>query len=365
MSAHTTERRGVPVLVTGVGGGGVGEQIVKALRLGEADYMIVGTDVHERSLGFGSVDRAHVVPAARESGYIDALITLCEQYQIRAIFPGSEPELVAIAEATARFVDLGVVLPVSPLEVIQTCLDKFRTSGWLRSHGFHAPKACLVETPADLDHVDFSPVVLKPSTGGGGSANVFISQSDHELHALGHYLLDAVGTFVAQEYVGDVRSEFTVGVLMDLDGTLVDSIAVRRNIESGLGRNVLVPNRTGLADFGDVLAMSSGISQGEIGRFREVTAEAEQIALQLGARGPINIQCRLWEGRPYVFEINPRFSGTSSVRALVGYNEADWLVRRNVLGEALAGPIAYRSAYVTRGLVEAVTPSAPSARESI
>jgi carbamoyl-phosphate synthase large subunit len=363
MSSPASEPGSVPVLVTGVGGGGVGEQIVKALRLGEVRYTIVGTDVDERSLGFGSVDHPHVVPSARHGAYLDALVTLCERYQVRAIFPGSEPELSAIAGARARFADLGVVVPVSPPDVIDTCLDKFRTSAWLRSHGFQAPQARLIQAPGDLDLVDFNPAVLKPSSGGGGSANVFISQSDQEVHALGRYLLDTVGTFVAQEYVGDVRSEFTVGVLTDLDGRLVDSIAVRRNIESGLGRNILVPNRSESADLGELLGVSSGISQGEIGRFREVAAEAEQIAVQLGARGPINIQCRLWKGRPYVFEINPRFSGTSSVRALVGYNEPDWLVRRHVLGEALAGPIDYRSAYVTRGLVEAQTPAEPSARE--
>ena len=35
-----------------------------------------------------------------------------------------------------------------------------------------------------------------------------------------------------------------------------------------------------------------------------------------------------------MFEINPRFSGTTSLRAMVGYNEPDVLIRHHVLGEA-------------------------------
>ncbi len=41
----------VPVLLTGVGGGGHGEQILKALRLGKLKYRVVGTDVSEISAG--------------------------------------------------------------------------------------------------------------------------------------------------------------------------------------------------------------------------------------------------------------------------------------------------------------------------
>ena len=113
-----------------------------------------------------------------------------------------------------------------------------------------------------------------------------------------------------------------------------------------------MPNRTGNERLGPVLAISSGISQGEIGRFPEVTARCEQLALALGCRGAINIQCRLVGDRVYVFEINPRFSGTTSLRAMVGYNEPDVLIRKHVLGEAITPGFAYESGYIMRGVSE-------------
>jgi carbamoyl-phosphate synthase large subunit len=342
----------VVVMVTGVGGGGFGEQIVKALRLSETSYLVHGTDMNEMSFGFDLVDRAHVVPSASEPAYIDELVGLCEEHDVDVLLPGSEAELAVLDQHRERLAETGVLLPINPSSVIATCMDKHLTFSWLRAHGHAAPETRMINDLNDLDAVDFVPAVLKPAIGGGGSANLMLAQSVDELRALGRYLYATIGPFLVQEYVGTVDSEFTVGVLTDLDGTLVDSIAVRRNIMTGLSNRVRVANRTGNHAFGASLAISSGVSQGVVGRFPEVTAECEDLALGLGARGSLNIQCRFWNGRPHVFEINPRFSGTTSIRALVGYNEPDWLIRRHLLGESLKGRIDYRTGTVLRGLSE-------------
>jgi len=55
----------------------------------------------------------------------------------------------------------------------------------------------------------------------------------------------------------------------------------------------------------------------------------------------VNVQCRLVDGEVVVFEINPRFSGTTSLRAMVGYNEPDVLFRHHVLGEPIEPHFPY------------------------
>ena len=47
----------------------------------------------------------------------------------------------------------------------------------------------------------------------------------------------------------------------------------------------------------------------------------------------MNIQLRLSGDDIYVFEIHPRFSGTSTMRADVGFNEPDILLRNILLNE--------------------------------
>ena len=66
------------------------------------------------------------------------------------------------------------------------------------------------------------------------------------------------------------------------------------------------------------------------------------------------MQCRLVNGTVNVFEINPRFSGTTSLRAMAGYNEPDVLIRRHVLNELIEPHFKYRSCFILRGLSEAL-----------
>lgn len=339
-------------MVTGVGGGGHGEQILKALHLAETPYLIVGGDMNAFSLGLSNVDIPYLLPPANDSGYIDALLEVCARHDVRALFHGSEPELRVMSANRERFAAAGIFLPINPPEVIDLCMDKFRTFAWLKSQGMEVPRTVQIQSLEDLETVDFFPAVLKPMVGGGGSANLFLAQDEKELRFLGGSLLLNVGPYIVQEYVGTVESEYTVGVLSDMDGVLINSIAVRRMILSGLSNRIRVQNRTGRAELGTILAISSGVSQGDIGQFTEVTGPCEKISQALGATGAINIQCRFVNDTVYVFEINPRFSGTTSLRAMVGYNEPDLLIRKHLLGETISPHFSYQSGRIVRGLSE-------------
>jgi carbamoyl-phosphate synthase large subunit len=344
----------IAVMVTGVGGGGLGEQIIKALRLASRPYTIVGGDMNRHSCGLNEVDHPYVLPPASDPVYLDAVLAVCRRYNVRILFPGSEVELEAISQNRSCFDEQGIILPINPPQVIETCLDKARTMAFLDEHGFAYPKYQEVASLQDLAEIDFLPAVLKPVVGGGGSANIFLAQTKSELELFGRHLLDLVPRFICQEYVGLPEDEYTVGVLLDLEGNLINSIAVRRQILSGLSNRLKAMNRTGREELGPVLAVSSGVSQGEIGPFPQVTGPCEKLALALGCTSAVNIQCRLVSGTPYVFEINPRFSGTTSLRALVGYNEPDLLIRRHVLGEQVAPGFSYTTGFIARGLKESL-----------
>lgn len=340
------------VLVTAVGGGGVGEQLVKALRLAGRPYRIVGGDAQPRSLGLQEVDLPVILPFASAPDYVETVLSVCRRLGVRGVYPGSEPELLILAANRSRFAKAGVALFVNSDAVISTGLDKYRTDRFLAIHGFAPPRSMVITRVTDLSDVPFLPAILKPNTAGGGSANVFVAQTQGELRLFGAYLLEGSGSCLAQEYVGRAEDEYTVGVLSDLDGALIGSIAVRRNILSAFSNRSKVPNRTGNTALGEQLVVSSGISQGEIGRFPEVTGTCERIAAELDSRGPLNLQCRLVDGEVRVFEINPRFSGTTSLRALVGFNEPDLLYRRHVEGEILTPRVEYRSGHIARGVRE-------------
>jgi carbamoyl-phosphate synthase large subunit len=347
----------IRVMVTGVGGGGHGEQIVKALRMAKTPYEITGADMSRYSSGLVQVDRPVILPPASSEDYIETVIAVCHDHGVRALFHGSEPELLRMNEHRDELTSAGLFLPINPAEVISTCMDKVRTMEALTEAGFSVPPYLSVGSLKQLSDWDHFPAVLKPSVGGGGSAHLYLVQERSELEAFSVQLLSLFDEFIVQGYVGTPDCEFTVGVLLDMDGVLLNSIALRRSILSALSNRIKAPNRTGREELGPVLAISSGVSQGEIGRFPEVTQRCEEMALALGARGPLNIQCRLVGREPQVFEINPRFSGTTSVRAMVGYNEPDVLIRRHLLGEEIPLHFAYGSGTVMRSLAETLVAS--------
>ncbi len=350
------ETRAVRVLLTGVGGGGQGEQVLKALRIAETPYEIVGTDVTPYSSGLGKVDHPVIVPPATAPEYVDVLLEVAAEYRAEVLIHGSEPELRQMSEHRERFIEAGLFLPINPAEVIETCMDKLRTMKALEAAGFEVPPYRSVRSLDDLEDFDELPAVLKPSLGGGGSAHLYLAQDRDELLSCAEQILSVHSEFIVQAYVGTPDHEYTVGVLLDMDGQLLNSIAVRREIMTALSNRIKVPNRTGRRELSSMLAISSGISQGRVGPFPEVCERCEEIAAALDARGPLNIQCRLVEGEVVVFEINPRFSGTTSLRALAGYNEPDVLIRKHVLGETIEPRFPYRECTIVRGLAETVIP---------
>ena len=346
----------VTVLVTAIGGGGHGEQILKALRVApHTRYRIIGGDASQLCPQFSMVDQPVIMPRANNPSYIEVILCLCEKFGVDAVFHGCEPELFALSDARHCFNGTGVLLPINPKSVIDTCADKQRTMEFLSKHGFGHPATQSLRERNDIDAVERFPVVVKPVCGGG-SQDCFIAQTREELVLLWQYLLGTNKRFIVQEYVGTFEDEFTVGVLHDMDGNFINSIAIHRKLNNALTTRTVVRNRSERSELGEWLVISSGISHGEVGRFPEVTKPCERIAEVLGVCGSINFQVRLVNGAIVVFEITPRFSGTTSLRAMMGYNEPDVLIRKHIFGDNIAPRFGYREGWVLRSLTETVLP---------
>lgn len=352
----------INVLVTAIGGGGHGDQILKAIRLAAPGrYRVFGTDAKGNRAQASLVEDFAVLPPAQDTSYLDKLLELCRRWEIRALFHGCEPELKLFAERRETIEAAGIFLPINTSQLIHLCMNKAALNERLDELGFTAPRYAVVSDPKALASIDWFPVVVKPSVGSGGSASVYIAQNPKELMSLAEYLGlgQASHDFVVQEYVGRPEDEFTVGVLHDLDGQFVDSIAVRRDLSGGLNVRMAVPNRTGKSELGPKLVISSGISQGRIGKFPKLTDQCREIAEALGSQGPLNMQCRFVGDTVRIFEINPRYSGTTSLRAMVGLNEPDLMIRYHLLSEKISRNCNWPETVIERTLTEHVVKSNP------
>lgn len=322
------------VLVTGVGGRSVGAGILHALKRADDDvrlrWEIVATDAEPFSWGLYLADHAALVPRADAPKYLDRIHRLVAAHGIAAILPGTEAETALLS---AHRNDLPVPVIANRASLMPLMLDKAESEAKLREIGLNfIPSFPWDQRDAAVSKFGF-PLFVKPTRGTGGSRGVHLVLDLAELDALGPHIQPESRSIV-QPYIGDGDSEYTVGVLSDKSGKVIDSIVIRRKL---VGMSLLDQRRYGER----VATVSTGISQGYVVRHPEIQSFSEDLATRLDSRGPLNLQLRVHDGEFYVFEIHPRFSGTTPIRASAGFNEPDVLLR-NYLYDEQFGRLAYR-----------------------
>jgi carbamoyl-phosphate synthase large subunit len=323
------------ILVTGVGGRSVGAGILHALMRADdtvrSRWETIATDADPFSWGLYVADHCALVPLATAPGYLDRIRQLVADYGVAAVIPGTETEAAFLA---AHRSDLPVPVIANEARLMPLMTDKKEAREKLRDLGLNfIPHYPWEQRDAAISQFGF-PLIVKPTRGTGGSRGVYLAGSRAELEALSPFVRPESATIV-QPYLGDADSEYTVGILSDKSGNVIDSIVIRRKL-AGLSLLDAKSYRIGIA------AISTGISQGFVIHHREIQEYCEDVAKRLNSCGPMNLQLRVHDGEIYVFEIHPRFSGTTPIRASVGFNEPDVLLRNHLYDEKFSR-LSYRT----------------------
>lgn len=299
-------RSRMSVMVLGIGGN-ISQGILKALALSTLKCRVVGGCISPLAIGLYTVDRAYVTPQARDPAFLDWLIATCRAEGVKAILSGVEPVLTVLAHHAADIrKQTGAVAIVSTPAHLHIGGDKLVTCQWLQEHGFHYPRFAASEDRTQLKQLADEcgyPLIAKPRKGKGGYGVIEIrNASDLEY-------ISQRPDYVVQEYLGDPDSEYTAGCFCDRNGRVRGALVMQRELQYGT------------------------TIRARVAEFPEVRAEAIRIAAELRPIGPCNIQLRLSNGRPVCFEINVRFSGTTPVRARLGFNEVHEALVHFVLGK--------------------------------
>ncbi len=247
----------------------------RALRSTGGGNVIV-TDVNPLSPTVYVADRACQVPMATDAAYVDVLLAICARERIGLLIPTIDDELATLSAAVPRFLERGVTVAVSPPDAAIACNDKYETARLLESRGIATAQTWL---PGTLPEPHPLPLFIKPRTGRG-SIGAFPVRSERELA----FFLDYVPDPVLQPFLEG--PEFTIDVLCDFEGTPLAIVPRERTVI-----------RAGVVDRGRTVNDSGLMALGMA------------CARAIRAVGAINIQCRVVDGVPTVFEINPRFSG--------------------------------------------------------
>lgn len=315
------------ILVTATGGRSVGSGILHALLRSSSEvsdrWNVLATDADTFAWGLYIAPKRELLPLAKDPNYIDSLIKLVEQYKIDAIIPGSEAEVTVIANNANKFQDCKIICNKSDLMPYMN--DKFLLENKLKELGIkYIPTFPLKKFEEVLNQFDF-PFIVKPTTGTGGSKGLELVANFEELNKL-LAVIPNKSVYCIQPYIGDADHEYTIGILSDKDGRLIDSIIMKRKL---IGLSLLTSKRINNKEN----AVSTGYSQGYIIKYPKLNDFCEKVALKFKSAGPLNLQVREHDGEFYIFDFHPRFSGTTTIRADVGFNEVDILLRNHLFDE--------------------------------
>lgn len=301
-------RKILNVLIIGVGGN-VSQGILKALELSQIKCRVIGACISPLSLGLYTVDKSYIIPKANNVTFISCLINICKIEQIDAIFSGVEEVLQVLSYNKEEIYKLtGAKSIVQNPEQIKVAQDKLLTCEWLKANNCNYPKFAASEDKESINKLINEcnyPFIAKPRDGKG-SNGIIIIKNQYDLNYASN-----LKKYVIQEYLGKSNLEFTAGCFCDSNGEIKGTIVMKRELYKGT------------------------TYRAELGDFPEIRDEVIKITKKYKPMGTCNFQLRLSDNKPVCFEINARFSGTTPVRARLGFNEVEATLKNYILNEEI------------------------------
>jgi carbamoyl-phosphate synthase large subunit len=274
------------ILVTAISGN-IGNGILKILAE-DCSNELYGCDVNEIAVGMDLVKYFWKCKYAVEEGYIDELLGMCRMYKISHLIVVNEREMETVSAERKRFQKYGIKVLIQNKEVLDICLDKYETMKFLETNGIPIPKTYL--SVEEIIWEEEKRYILKPRKSNGSKGIKLINKKE-DLRA------EEIEESILQEYI-DGNEEYTVGVFR----------------QNGI-TNIIVFQRT----------LCSGYSYlVDLKKDKSLTKLAKKIAELFSLEGFFNIQLRKKNGKVYVFEINPRISGTVRFRHMLGFKDVQW-----------------------------------------
>jgi carbamoyl-phosphate synthase large subunit len=287
------------ILVTGAGAL-LGQGILRCLNFSTNSYYIVSADPDVRSTGHALAHKSYCIPYATDSSYLERIEEIVSIEDIAMVFIGTDVELPLFAESKKYLEEkYNLIVVVSNPDAIQIANDKWLTAEFLRKNNFPFPLSALTtdsESITSLKQEASYPFIAKP-VDGARSKGLKVINNDNDLQAICSYS----NNLVVQEMLSEETGEFTTGCLV-VNGKCAAIVSLMRDLRDG---NTWRAYRNGASPYDETIGA---------------------IAEKLGVEGPANFQYRIKDGKPVVFEVNCRFSGTTPLRLMFGFNEVEALI---------------------------------------
>ena len=250
----------------------------KELKLSFPHGQIIAVDLNpQMAPACHLADKFYNVPRVTNPEYVDRLLKICIENNVRLVIPTIDTELEILSAASGQFKENGIEIMISDHSFISMCRDKRLTISFFDQIG--------IKTPALIDKFNPSfPLFAKPYDGSL-STNIHIIHSPQELT---HEILSDPKLIFMELVDTSVYEEFTVDMYYG-DDNEVKCIVPRKRIEIRSGE----------------------INKGATRKNDIIEYLYNRMKHLPGVRGCICIQLfyRESDGDIFGIEINPRFGG--------------------------------------------------------
>jgi len=287
----------VRVLVTG-SEGDIGFGIGRVLKNKYSDLFLVGIDIVDGGTSCCVFDLFEKSPPAKSEFYKTFILELIEKLSIDVIIPTSEAEISTFwgSDIVTFLREAGKLVVILNQEIVNKALDKYKTYLFLRENNFAFPSTVLANEFIEED--SYGKRILKPRVGQG-SKGIRVITSSNDIH---DYELN--DQYIVQELLSDDENEYTCCVYRD--NTNTREIILKRKMRNGF------------------------TVSGEVVEDASIRKYILDISNKFGLIGSMNLQLRMTDRGPVLFEINPRFSSTVVFRDKMGFSDLYWELERQL-----------------------------------
>lgn len=253
-----------------------------------------------------AADDYYITTKITDNNYVDNLINICKEQNVKAITTCIDPEIEILAKNREIFIKNGIIPLCPDKETAALCFDKYKMFKYLFKNNIST--VLTFENVEEFDvaykdgKIDF-PVFIKPRCGSG-SVGIAKIENYEELQ---ERVNEGKFEYIIQEYMDG--EDFDADVYIDTISNKVVSIFMKKKIETRIG------------------GASKTISFKDYRLFDFIL----EIVKLFKFYGPIDMDFFYKNGEYYLSEINPRFGG-AYLHAYGAGVDFPKLIRNNING---------------------------------
>jgi len=247
-------------------------------------------------------DKSFKIGFFSETNYVDDLLKICLENDIKIVVPTIDAELKLLALSKNKFNEHGIKIIVSDSKLIAMLGNKFKTNIFFKNLGIKTPKILT------KDNLDF-PVFLKP-VNGSNSKGIYKAENINEIRPCD---LDSEEMMILKYLDNSIYDEYTIDLYYDKTSILKCVVPRIRLKVVGGESNQGITKKNYILNF---VKEKFNFIEGAIGC----------LTLQLFSKKSDVMDI-------YGIEINPRFGGGYPFSYNAGANFPEFILREYVLSE--------------------------------